>query len=207
MAGIPSIQPYSFPSSASLPRNTVSWHVEPSRALLLIHDMQSYFLSPLPPAMREALTSNIASLLFRCRRAGIPIAYTAQPGRMSDQDRGLLRDFWGPGMQTTSVDREIAATISPLSDDWVFTKWRYSAFFRSDLRERMQQSGRDQLVLCGVYAHIGVLISAVEAFTHDIQPFVIADGVADFSENHHRQAMEYVAQCCGKVLTAQEVLA
>ncbi|HDR9763629.1 TPA: isochorismatase, partial [Burkholderia cepacia ATCC 25416] len=56
MAGIPSIQPYALPDSSSLPENVVSWRVDPSRALLLIHDMQNYFLSPLPPTLRERLT-------------------------------------------------------------------------------------------------------------------------------------------------------
>lgn len=58
MAGIPSIQPYALPDSSSLPENVVSWRVDPSRALLLIHDMQNYFLSPLPPTLRERLTTN-----------------------------------------------------------------------------------------------------------------------------------------------------
>jgi isochorismate hydrolase len=207
MAGIPAIEHYTLPATGSLPDNTVSWRVDPSRALLLIHDMQNYFLSPLPATLRETLTSNVASLRQRCKQAGIPIAYTAHRGRMTDKERGLLRDFWGPGMETTPADRDVASLIQPEPDDWVFTKWRYSAFFRTELRERMQESGRDQLLLCGVYAHVGVMISAVDAFTNDIQPFLVADGVADFSERHHHQALEYVSQCCGKVVTTEEALA
>ncbi|RKP52627.1 isochorismatase family protein [Trinickia fusca] len=207
MAGIPSIQQYDLPVSSSLPDNMVSWSIDPSRALLLIHDMQNYFLSPLPPTLRETLTTNVASVRTRCRQAGIPVAYTAHPGRMSDKERGLLRDFWGPGMETTPADRDVAQAIRPSDDDWMFTKWRYSAFFRTELRQRMLDSGRDQLVLCGVYAHIGVLTTAVDAYTNDIQTFFVADGVADFSERHHHQALEYVAQRCGKVVTTEEVLA
>lgn len=207
MAGIPSIQPYALPDSDSLPENVVSWRVDPSRALLLIHDMQNYFLSPLPPTLRERLTTNVASLRKRCKQAGIPVAYTAHPGRMTEKERGLLRDFWGPGMETTPADRDVAEAVGPSPDDWMLTKWRYSAFFRTDLRERMRESGRDQLMLCGVYAHIGVMMSAVDAFTNDIQPFFVADGVADFSEDHHHQALEYVAQRCGKVVSTEEALA
>ncbi|QCP53611.1 isochorismatase family protein [Trinickia violacea] len=207
MAGIPAIQPYALPDSSSLPENTVSWRVDPSRALLLIHDMQNYFLSPLPPALRETLTANIASLRARCRQAGIPVAYTAHPGRMTEKERGLLGDFWGPGMETKPADRDVPAVIAPSPGDWTLTKWRYSAFFRTGLRERMEESGRDQLMLCGVYAHIGVMMSAVDAFTHDIQPFFVADGVADFSASHHHQALEYVAKRCGKVVSTEEVLA
>ena len=69
----------------------------------------------------------------------------------------------------------------------------------------MRADGRDQLVICGVYAHVGVLMSAVEAFTHDIQPFLVADAVADFSEEYHRMAVGYAAERCAVVVTAKEV--
>ena len=68
----------------------------------------------------------------------------------------------------------------------MLTKWRYSAFYRSDLLERMRAAGRDQLILCGVYAHVGVLTTALEAFSHDIQPFLVADALGDFTEADHR---------------------
>lgn len=207
MAGIPSIQQYPLPGSRSLPANVVSWQIDPARAVLLVHDMQNYFLSPLPRALRDSLTANIATLRGRCLAAGIPVAYTAHPGRMTEKERGLLRDFWGPGMETTPADRDVASDIRPSANDWMLTKWRYSAFFRTGLRERMSESGRDQLILCGVYAHIGVMMSAVDAYSNDIQPFLVADAVADFSEARHHQALEYVAQRCGRVITTEEVLA
>jgi isochorismate hydrolase len=87
----------------------------------------------------------------------------------------------------------------------VLTKRRYSAFFRSGLLERMRAEGRDQLVLCGVYAHIGVLATAIDAFTHDIQVFLAADAVADFSAEQHRLTLDYVAGRCGMVTLSAEV--
>jgi isochorismate hydrolase len=71
----------------------------------------------------------------------------------------------------------------------------------------MRTSGRDQLIICGVYAHVGVLMSAVDAFTNDIQTFVVADAVADFSSRYHRLALSYVAERCAMVTTAKTVLA
>ncbi|MFC5723613.1 isochorismatase family protein [Streptomyces gamaensis] len=204
MAGIPPIEPYPMPAAGDLPGNTAPWTVDPARAVLLVHDMQRYFLKPLPGTLRATLVGNVARLREAAAAAGAPVAYTAQPGGMTDQQRGLLKDFWGPGMRVDPADRQVVEPLAPAPGDWVFTKWRYSAFFRSDLLERMRAHGRDQLIVCGVYAHVGVLMTAVEAFTNDIETFLVADGVADFSAGHHRQALTYAAQRCAVVTTAQD---
>ncbi|MFG2180166.1 isochorismatase family protein [Streptomyces abikoensis] len=207
MAGIPPIEPYPLPSAGDLPGNTAQWTVDPDRAVLLVHDMQRYFLRPLPGPLREGLVGNAARLRESCVAAGMPVAYTAQPGGMTDEQRGLLKDFWGPGMRVDPVDRQVVEPLAPAPGDAVFTKWRYSAFFRSDLLGWMRERGRDQLVVCGVYAHVGVLMSAVEAYTNDIQPFLVADAVADFSEKHHRMALEYAAMRCAVVDTTETIVA
>jgi isochorismate hydrolase len=205
MAGIPSIEPYPLPIAGDLPGNTAQWTADPDRAVLLVHDMQRYFLRPLPAGMREELVRNAALVREYCAAHGVPVAYTAQPGDMPERERGLLKDFWGTGMHASAEDRQVVAQLTPSQRDWIFTKWRYSAFFRSGLLERMRECGRDQLVICGVYAHIGVLTTAVEAFSNDIETFLVADAVADFSARHHRLALEYASQCCAVVTTAKEV--
>jgi isochorismate hydrolase len=207
MVGIPAVAPYPLPAQADLPGNIARWVAEPDRAVLLIHDMQKFFLRPFPAGIREQLIRNAVRLRDRCHALDVPVAYTMQPGGMTDEQRGLLKDFWGPGMRVDPVDREVVEPLVPRPADWVFTKWRYSAFFRSDLLVRMRAQGRDQLVICGVYAHVGVLMSAVEAFTNDIQPFVVADAIADFSAEYHRLAVEYAARRCAVVVTTGQVLA
>jgi isochorismate hydrolase len=146
------------------------------------------------------------ALRERAVELGMPVAYTAQPGGMTPAERGLLKDFWGAGMRVDPADRQVVAELTPSADDWLCTKWRYSAFFKSDLLARMRAAGRDQLVVCGVYAHVGVLMSAVEAFTNDIETFLVADAVADFNEDYHGLAITYAAERCAVVLTTKEVL-
>ena len=41
---IPSISVYKMPIESELPKNKVDWKPDPKRAVLLIHDMQEYFL-------------------------------------------------------------------------------------------------------------------------------------------------------------------
>jgi isochorismate hydrolase len=196
-----------MPTAAQLPANVAHWDVDPARAVLLIHDMQRYFLRPFPAGSpRDELVANVAALREHCARAGMPVAWTAQPGDMSPADRGLLADFWGAGMATAPGDRQIVEPLTAHAGDWQLTKWRYSAFFRSDLLARLRAAGRDQLVLCGVYAHIGVLATAVEAFTNDIRTILVADAVADFSADYHRLALVYAARRCAVVATTAQVL-
>jgi isochorismate hydrolase len=126
---------------------------------------------------------------------------------MTSQQRGLLSAFWGLGMSVDLVDRQIVDPIAPGPADWLLTKWRYSAFFRSDLLHRLHAHQRDQLIICGVYAHVGVLMTAVEAFSNDIETFLVADGIADFSQESHWLALRYAARTCAVVSTAERILA
>lgn len=205
MPGIPSIEAYPIPGVGDLPRSIAQWKTDPARAVLLIHDMQRFFIRPLPGPVRDELVGSIALLRDRSAALGVPVAYTAQPGDMSDEVRGLLKDFWGPGMHSAPADRLVVDDLAPAPGDWMFSKLRYSAFFGSDLLSRIRESGRDQLIVCGVYAHVGVLITAVDAFSNDLQTFLVADAVADFNVRYHRMALEYAAERCAVVVNAKEV--
>jgi trans-2,3-dihydro-3-hydroxyanthranilic acid synthase len=206
VAGIAPIPNYPLPTTAELPTNTAKWTPAPNRAVLLVHDMQRYFLAPFPGEMRDLLVRHCARVRERCAELGVPVFYTAQPGGMTDEERGLLKDFWGPGMRVDPVDRRIVPELAPAPADRVLTKWRYSAFFRSDLLAQLRARNRDQLIVCGVYAHVGVLATALEAFAHDIQTFLVADALGDFSPDHHRMALDYAATRCSVVTTTEEVL-
>ncbi|SPL88377.1 Isochorismatase of siderophore biosynthesis [[Actinomadura] parvosata subsp. kistnae] len=98
-----------------------------------------------------------------------------------------------------------AARAGPGPSDRVIIKSRYSAFYDTSLDEALTELDRDQLLICGVYAHIGVLATALDAFSRDIQPFVIGDAVADLSSHHHAMALNYLASCCSRILPTAQV--
>ncbi len=85
-----------------------------------------------------------------------------------------------------SADHEpIIEALAPHPGEHVLVKHRYSAFQRSNLETLMRVRGRDQLLVTGVYAHIGCTATVVEAFQRDIEAFIAADAVADFSRADH----------------------
>ena len=209
---LPKVAPYSYRDQEH--QNRVNWRVDPARSALLVHDMQRYFVrafelerdgQPLTDAQINIAIANIRRLLDAAHAANIPVYYTAQPPRQNPADRRLLTDFWGDGLQDDENAR-ILDELAPTESDTVLTKWRYSAFVRSPLEEQLKDLGRDQLIIGGIYAHIGCLTTALEAFMRDIQPFMVADALADFTEKEHRMACEYASGRCARVLNTAEVL-
>jgi isochorismate hydrolase len=209
---IPDIQPYPMPTQADLPANTAPWRPDPRRAVLLLHDVQRHFVERLPAnrSPEVALRDNIERLVTAARAEGLPVVFTAQPADTTARERGLLADFWGPGLAAGADPFRSAAFVAPLvpaPGDVVVRKTRYSAFHGTGLAAHLRATGRDQLIVTGVYAHIGCLATANDAFSHDLETFVVADAVADFSATHHRLALTYAAGRCAVVLTTAGVIA
>ena len=205
---IPKISSYPMPAYVAAPNTRVTWQCNPRRAVFLIHDMQQYFVrffdvtqSPVPQ-----LQANLQAIKSACQTLGIPVVYSAQPPVQSAQERGLLQSWWGNGITAAPEQAEIVTELAPSAEDKVMTKWRYSAFAKTDLAQWMQANGRDQLIIGGVYAHIGCMMTAADAFMRDIEVFYLADGVADFSRERHEMAIEYVNQCCGVALLTDTLL-
>ena len=205
---IPAIQSYAMPTDADLPQNKVGWLPEPRRAALLIHDMQRYFLAAFTAGESPVveLLANIKLLRQQCTALGIPVIYSAQPGGQTVEQRGLLQDFWGAGIPGDGEQQAIVDELTPGADDILLTKWRYSAFQRTDLLEVLRSQGRDQLLICGIYGHIGCLMTASEAFMQDVQPFLVADAIADFSLADHQMALNYAARRCAVTIATQQLL-
>ena len=205
---LPTVAAYAPPSEGDVPASRASWALEKGRAALLVHDMQRYFLRPydLTAEPATSLLANTALLVQAARAAGMPVFYTAQVGDQARCDRGLQADLWGPGMNRTSEHQDIMPGVAPAGEDLVLVKHRYSAFQRSNLQTLMRARGRDQLVICGVYAHIGCQLTAAEAFQRDIQPFMAADALADFSREKHMAALAWAAQVCAVVMSTRRIL-
>lgn len=199
---IPRITPYEMPRRAELPDGRAPFRLDVKRAALLIHDLQDYFLDFFErgSSPASALVQNVARLRALARRSGVPVIYTKQPGEQRSEERGLLSVLWGPGITALPARASIIEALAPEPEDRVLVKWRYSAFQRTTLLPILRELRRDQLIITGIYAHIGCLLTAAEAFMNDIQPFFVADAVADFSSEQHLGAARYVADCCGRVV-------
>ncbi|RYZ42458.1 MAG: isochorismatase family protein [Myxococcaceae bacterium] len=206
---LPAIAPYPMPGAADLPRNKIAWTPEPKRAVLLIHDMQRYFVDAFTQGQSPVteLVANIQRLRAHCTALGIPVVYSAQPPDQTPEQRGLQLDFWGKGLRGGPEQKQkIIDALAPAEGDILLTKWRYSAFRNTRLMEVMRDQGRDQLIICGIYAHIGCLQTASDGSMSEVRPFLVADAVADFSREKHQLALDYASQLVAFVTSTQQLM-
>lgn len=204
---IPKIAPYPMPTPGDLPASAVPWQLDPSRAVLIVHDLQQYFLSAFAPEADpvRTLVANTVRMLGAARAAGVPVVYTVQPAGQSRTQRGLLGDVWGGGIPTADEAR-IVAPVAPAPGDEVVTRTRYNAFLGSTLDNVLARHRCDQLVIAGVYAHIGCQVTAAHAFMTERQVFPVADAQADFSREHHDGAIAWLAGRAARVTDTESVV-
>jgi bifunctional isochorismate lyase / aryl carrier protein len=204
---LPTILPYSLPLPGSWPTSRTAWPVKLGSVALLVHDLQEYFLRPfaLDSSPMPEVLGNLQRLIQVCRRLSVPVIYSAQPGEQSQNERGLLWDMWGPGIISAPGLEGFPEAFKPEAQDLILHKKRYSAFYETELQEVLRERGCHQLMIGGVYGHIGCLATATDAFMRGFQPFLIADAIADFSLLDHETALRQVARTCGVVHHTREV--
>ncbi|MCF3120885.1 isochorismatase family protein [Streptomyces arenae] len=185
-----------MPDRSAIPPSCALWRIDPARAALLIQDMQNHFVAAFPAGRSPVaeLIENVVALRELARTLGIPVIFSAEPAGQSPDQRGLMADVWGPGIGAEPAAAAIVADLSPRPGEHLLDNIRPNAFLRSHLGRLLRSAGRDQLIVCGVYAHFGVLLTAMDALMNDIQTFVVADAVADFSAEDHRMALRWAAR-------------
>lgn len=190
--GWPAIAPYPMPDGSALPRSHVSWPVDPARCALLVHGMRGPSLAAFPAGSSPVteLVENITALRELAGALGMPVVFTAEPH--------------GGDQPPAPAAGTAVPPLAPRPGEHLLDNDRHNAFLRSRLGWLLRSEGRDQLIVCGVYAHLGVLLTTADAFMNDFQPFVVADAVADFSAEEHLTALRWCAR--GSALRTTDAL-
>ena len=94
---------------------------------------------------------------------------------------------------------EEAEVITELSgyQGEVIRKRRYSAFFGTDLEERLARLNPDKLIVCGVCTDICVMHTTADARSRDYDVEVPTDCVATFDPQAHGYALQHIEKILG----------
>jgi nicotinamidase-related amidase len=147
--------------------------IDAEDSLLLVVDVQERLLPAVHDPQR--VLRNVEILIRAARRLGIPIVATEQ------NPQGL--------------GHTVTAIANLLPQDSTIEKTSFSALDKPPFGERLAESGRSKIVVCGAEAHVCVLQTASELqAVPGWQVFLVADATASRTEENHRLALERLAR-------------
>ena len=136
-------------------------------ALVLIDAQLEYRSGALPLAGIEAATGELRRLLELARSRHMPVFHVVHHGRSG----AAAFDPDGPYVA-------IMPELTPRDGEAVVTKSLPNAFARTELHERLQQSGREALVIGGFATHMCVSATTRSALDHGYRCTVVAGATA-----------------------------
>ena len=159
-----------------------------TRSALVIVDMQPFFFRQ--PERRKNLDkviANINRLIAKFELLGWPVihAITAYHADGSDWDL-KMRISGQPELIEGSPEAAVLPEIMASERHWVVTKTRYSAFFKTDLAERLHRQAVGRVIVTGAYTHYCVNATVFDAYCHDFVPGLVTDAVISHLEEESR---------------------
>ncbi len=165
---------------------------------LIITDMERGFMSPEGSLYcgdaARAIIPNVAALVERAKAAGDLVVFIADTHQPNDKEFRM----WPPHCLAGTPESEIIPELSGLAAGRpLLRKRRYSAFFETDLAERLAVFKPEQVIVTGVCTDICVLHTATEARARDYEVWAPSDCVASFDEEGHAWALRYMEKILG----------
>lgn len=157
---------------------------ETDNSQLVIVDVQQRLVAAIPAEPLKLMTKNSALLLDAAAILGIPTLCSEQ------YPAGL-------GSTVTAIAEHLPGDIEKIE------KTCFSCTGSEIFQQRIENSGRRQIVLAGMEAHVCILQSAVQLLQQGFEVFVVEDAVCSRKERHHRNAMERMRQT-GVMITNTE---
>lgn len=209
--------------------------LDSARTVLLVIDMQRYFVRPNYPfsQLMEALVHgstagyfervekrvvpNVRRLLDGFRRRQMPVFFTAT-GCCRPDGRDLtrwLKDFDQLGLAVLGKrvwppagdpSWEVDESVAPLQHEVVLNKTSSSPLSSARLDQTLHNLGIDSLVVTGLTTDVCVTQTARETADRGFQVVVAEDACTTLSEEMHRGALLAFQIAFGRVRTTNEIL-
>ena len=191
------------------PWNSHVMELEPRRSALLVIDMQNCFIEASGSfflGAAEAILPQIKKLVNSYRQKGLPVIFTAHQHESPELDGGLMARWWGELIMRGTDEARIHQELSPLEDEKVITKSRYSAFYNTSLETNLRCLRVEDLVITGVMTNLCCESTARDAFFRDYRVFFLLDATATIDEEFHLATLRNLAYGFAYVTDTQSIL-
>lgn len=189
------------------PRKSAPITLKPTKAALLVLDMQRYFLEE----TSHAFIPSAAAIIPRIQRLQktfldyrLPVVHTRNINTL--QNAGLMNSWWkelivesNPLSEITSAVRDHRAAV--------FVKSQYDAFYNTDLEQWLTGRHVSQVVIAGVMTHLCCETTARSAFMRGFQVFFTVDATASYNRQFHQASLLNLSHGFAVPVLSEQVLA
>jgi ureidoacrylate peracid hydrolase len=170
------------------PFNQHQMQLNKNKAALLVIDMQNFFLEPSSPTFTcggLAILPTLKQLIDAFRTSGRPVIYTKHVHHPSRNDAGIMEWWWNGMCLEGSPESEIHNDITPLPEEKIILKHRYSAFYNTDLETVLRCLKIEDIVITGIMTNMCCESTARDAYYRDYRVFFLADATGSINEEMH----------------------
>ncbi len=181
-----------------------------TKTALMVIDMQKFFLDPESPTYTcggEAIIPNVKNLIGAFRRANSPIIYTKHVHHPDNLDAGIMGWWWEGMCLEGSPESEIHDELTPLPNEKVVQKHRYSAFYNTDLETILRCLKIEDIVITGIMTNMCCESTARDAYYRDYRVFFPADSTGSINERMHLASLLNLAFGFAYITTADKITA
>jgi nicotinamidase-related amidase len=179
---------------------------EPSRALLLLIDLQRAFCDPdgsIAAQGRPIETMRTAArccqaLAVQARTTGVPVAWTRLMLKPDYSDGGMITRL-RPGLMKVGAlragtpDVELSSLVAAEPDDLIIDKPRHSSLYKTRFEEILRARRIDRVIVGGVTTSMCVETTVRDIAQRDYEVVVIEEACADFDAPRHAASLAAMA--------------
>lgn len=168
--------------------------IESSHAVLLVIDMQNDFYDESgnaakrnkPVALMQSLPPKINRFASQLRGKKVRIIFTRfiydptkSPGNFVENVENTKNSNWLCVVGTKGAE---LSGVEVAKDDIVIDKYSYDVFAGTNLKQLLDQSNVENIVITGVRTEICIMASASRSFAEGYRTFVISDLVGTYDD-------------------------
>jgi len=182
---------------------------ENARSALIIVDMQKYFFQDVERRRNlDQVVNNINTLIDYFDECSLPVFHVVSCYQANRSDWDLKMKTTGePELIIGTQEAEILSEIRVSKRHNSIIKTRYSAFFKTNLAELLQDHRIDRVVVIGAYTHYCVNATIFDAYCYDFVPSIITDAVISHLEKEANVMIDRMRRNGYHVFTTQELIA
>lgn len=158
-----------------------------NNAILAVIDVQERLMAVIHDATE--IDANVGRLIRGCRVLGVPVIVTEQYPK-------------GIGPTTPNVREAMfdAGVSEPIQ------KMCFSSFGADEFADTLSRSGRKQVILCGVEAHVCVFQTCRDLLDAGFEVFIVADATSSRTERNRDLATRRMTSDGARLVTTEMAL-